>query len=734
MSNDFDGDAELGGASNPAWAQAEEDERFLPPVLLAYWHTMLRWRRVLLGVIIGSVAIGLIVTILMSPLYSAKAEIEISRQQKKVTNYDALDAAEGPQDLEFYATQYALLKSNSLLERVGKTLRLADRPEFFAAHGTKMAADAEARRRQVIGLLSKNVTIEPVRSSRLVDVIYTSRSPKLSAEIANVWVREFIGATTDREYDATAQARIFLEHRLSDLRAKVEESQQSAINFASNNNIINLETREGQDGKTLTVRTLSTAELEQLNQALLNARADRISAEVRAKVGKSGVSPEELGNMSLGQMREKRAEVSGEYARLLTQFEPEYPTARALKKQLDELDLAIAKGTTQFGAEREQSYQQALKRETDLQAQVDAAKAQLDRQNHASIQYSIFERDADTNRQLYDGLLQRYKEIAEAGNVGASNIAIVDAAEVPIVPSAPILLVNLAIAFFAGVGISAIAVLALEQIDEGIRSPADVWNLLKLPLLGNVPKSTGDPLEELLDAKSMLSESYFSIQTNLAFSTDHGLPRTFAVTSTREAEGKTTTSIALSEIIARTGKKVLLIDADLRSPSVHHRMKIGNATGFSNLLAGDDNLLANVVDTGRRGLFVLTTGPMPPNPAELLSSDRLRFVIQGLLEHFDLVVLDAPPVLGLADSPLICRAVEGVVYVAEPGKCAMRAIRTSLERLKFVGSRIFGVVVTKIDTNNQHYGFSYGYGYGFGYGYSYGYGSPENEPTVGAAR
>jgi capsular exopolysaccharide synthesis family protein len=353
-------------------------------------------------------------------------------------------------------------------------------------------------------------------------------------------------------------------------------------------------------------------------------------------------------------------------------------------------------------------------------------KGELDRQRRDSIQYNIFQRDADTNRQLYDALLQRYKEIGVAGTVGASNIAIVDEARVPTKPSAPSMPLNLALALLIGIGLAAAAVFALEQIDEGIRSPDDVRKFLKVPLLGNVPLTQQEPLDELGDPKSHLCEAYFSVHSTLAFATNHGLPRSFAISSTRPGEGKSTTALALAEIIGRTGKRALLIDGDLRAPSLHKSRGIDNGAGFANALAGEDDFPGLIHATGAPGLDLMTSGPVPPNPAELLSSARLSGMLDALLERYDHIIIDAPPVLGLADAPLIGHAVEGVLFVVEAEKTPRRAVRSSLQRLYAVGSQLFGVVVTKMDMTRH----AYGYGYGYGYGYDYRYGAGRNAPEV----
>ena len=698
----------------------EENERLLPPVLLQYWHTIRQWRRVLLGIIGACLAVGLIATMLMAPLYTSKTEIEISRQQKKVTNVEGVEAEETAQDIEFYATQYTLLKAVSLAERVASNQKLASRKEFFEAHGAKFPEDAEKREKLAVKLLLNNISIDPVRTSRLVDISYTSCSPAISAEIANAWAFGFIGANMDREYASTADARRFLDDRLNALRTKLQQSEENAVTFASANNIVVLETTHSRDGKTEVQKTLTSSDLETLNQALLAARADRIAAESHAKSGDAGNSFDALNNLTIANLREKRAEVSAEYAKLMTQFEPGYPTAKALKNKIDELDAAIAHGNQQVSSSRDQAYKESLIREHELQSSVDELKSQLDRQNRAGIQYHLYERDADTNRQLFDALLQRYKEIGVAGAVGTSNISIVDKAQITTIPSKPNVFVNLAISLLLGIGLAAIVLFILEQIYEGIRSPADVWNYLKLPILGNVPYTDRIPRDALEDRQSSLSEAYFSVRSNLAFSTNHGFPRSLAVTSSQSREGKSITALAIAEIIGRTGKSVVLIDGDMRAPSVHKLVGKEKEHGLSNLLTGDENIFALLQNVDKKGLTVLTSGPIPPSPAELLSSERLSFIISELLLKFDNVVIDTPPVLGLADAPLICRSVEGCIFIVEPGRVPLRGIRTALNRLRFVGARIFGVIVTKIDMNKQHYGSGYIYGYGYKYEYEYG--------------
>lgn len=707
--------------------QLNERRSFAPPLLLQYWNVVVRWKWAIGGIIVAVLGIGLIATLLAAPQYTAVSRVEISREQKKITNVEGLETSAGGRDLEFYQTQYSLLQARSLAERVVRSLRLATDEQFFDAHGVSLeglfagqsggALDAvELRRREKLAadLLLDNVSIAPIRGSSLVDIKYTSGSPKYAADIANAWTQQFILQSMDRRFASTADARKFLEGRLADLRVRVETSERDLVNYAARKNIIALSKSKGADGRTEVDRTLVSSDLEALNAALIAATSDRIAAEGRARQQGEGANSDALGNAAISQLRQKRAEVAADYAKMLVKFEPGYPAAKELAEQLRVLEASIAREVARVSSSRGAEYSAAVQREAELRRRVEELKAGLNRQRQDSIQYNIYQREADTNRELYDGLLQRYKEIGVAG-VGANNIAVVDAAKVPDRPSAPNLVLNIALSLVAGIGLAAVATFALDQIDEGLRDPTQVEPLLGVPLLGSVPVvESGDAHGQLQDLKSEVSESYLSIRSNLAFSTDHGVPKSIMVTSTRAAEGKSTTSFALATVLGRTGKSVLLVDADMRSPSMHSFVGQANAAGLSNILAGEDDWQKLLQPTPIRGLTLLSSGPMPPSAAELLSNDRMLTLVKRLTEQFDHVVVDAPPVLGLADAPLLAQAAEGCVFVVEADGVAVRGIKGSLARLQAARASILGVVLTKL--KRRHAGYGYGYGYGYDYG------------------
>jgi succinoglycan biosynthesis transport protein ExoP len=399
----------------------------------------------------------------------------------------------------------------------------------------------------------------------------------------------------------------------------------------------------------------------------------------------------------------------------MVQFEPGYPAAKSIAAQIAQLDKSIGREEARANTSIVDAYKSAVSRETQLKAKVSGLKNSMLDLRRRSIQYNIFQREVDTNRQLYDSLLQRYKEIGVAGGVGVNNVSIVDSAQIPDLPSSPRMLFNMALSLLAGLALGGLSAFALEHIDEAITDPEDVERELSLPFLGAVPNVQGaSPLDLLADRKSDLVEAYLAIQTSLQFSTQHGAPLSFAVTSTRPSEGKSTTALALATMLARSGKRVVLIDGDMRSPSVHHFAGVPNSRGLSNYLSGAQDINTLLVPMSQSNLQAMPAGPLPPNAAELLTSDRLSALVEALLKTHDHVVVDSPPVMGLADAPLICSLVEATVYVVESHGIRTSLVRTALGRLAGANAHLLGCVLTKFDAKRAHYGYGYEYGYGYG--------------------
>lgn len=715
-------------AAAPVLADSRDLDAERIPVIRQYLRIALRWRYLILGTVVTCAILGLIVTMLMTPKYTAVTTIEISRESNKVTDFQGVEREAGIADQEFYQTQYGLLQSRSLSERIAAQLMLVDSAKFFELFGVsskdpafqlvggRYPASGRDKRKRVAGkLLRDHIAISPARLSRLVDVSFTSPDAEFSARVVNAWAENFIQTNLERKVQATSYGRNLLQRQLSEFKEKLDESQRQLVGYASAQRIINLPAQSGGDGRT-TERSIVADELVALNAALSQATADRIQAEARyEQAGRAGASPEALRNPAINNLRQRRAEISAEYQRLMTQFEPGYPAAKAVQSQIDQLDRAITREESRVSGSLQADYRQALERERSLQAKVDQLKANYLDQRRRSIQYNIYQQEVDTNRALYDGLLQRFKEIGVAGGVGVNNISIVDPANVPQSPSSPKLLINLIVSLLGGLGLGALLAFVLEQIDEAIADPAEVERRLGLPLLGSVPKlEDGTPKDALLDRKSDLVDAYLAVQTNLGFTTEHGVPRSFAVTSTRPAEGKSTTALALATTLARAHRKVILVDGDMRSPSVHHLGGADHNSGLSNFLSGQDNIEALTFQMSDFGFTAMSAGPIPPNAAELLTGNRLSLLINRLLETYDHVVIDSPPVMGLADAPLIASRVEGVIYAVESHGIRSSMVKTALGRLASANARVIGGVLTKFEARKAHYGYGYEYGYGYG--------------------
>ncbi len=723
----------------PAYEQGYDPyaTRMEQPLVTQVMASVLRFKWLILAILAASLIIGGVLTLLATPQYTATTRLEINREQANITNVEAIESTENVRNQEFYETQYALLKSRTLAERVSKQLDLTNNAEFLgmvggAASGANIGADmTQADRAQinksVINYLGEQVRIAPVMGSSLVDINFTSPNPGLSAQIANAWARQYMQSNQDRRFSSTADARAFLEGRLAELREKLEKSEADLVNYANANGIVPLEKKESADGKTATSRTLTQTNLEALNAELARATADRIQAESASRYAyrSPGVRSN---NTSLISLRQKRAEVAAEYAAMMSRFEPGYPPAQALASELAALDRSIGVEESNLRANENAvlsanandadrtangAYQQAVARENELKQRVAQLEAGLSTEQQATIQYNIYQREVDTNRELYNGLLQRYKEIGVAG-VGANNIAVVDPAEVPRNPSSPVLLLNLALAGLVGLGLAGLVVFVLMQIDQTVKSSEDVKRELGLPMIGVVPAvERATLLKNLEDPKSEISEAYLSINTALSFLTNHGIPKTMMLTSSRAAEGKSASAHALSLILARRGLKVALIDADMRSPSVSEQWAMANDVGLSNALSGQEDWRNLMKATPMETLDLMLTGPEPPNAAELLAGPRLESLVAQMGEVYDHIIIDSPPVLGLADAPLISTVVEGVLYAVEANGVKVNGIRSCLERLRMVKATVFGVILTKVDTNS---GSGYGYGYGYGYG------------------
>ncbi|KLJ00724.1 polysaccharide biosynthesis tyrosine autokinase [Luteimonas sp. FCS-9] len=707
--------------------------------LLTYWRILVKRRWLVLGVLGAVVAVTLLATLLMPPVYRATATLQIDRETVQIMQVEGMTNAEGTSTPDFLTTQYELLRSRALAERVADELRIdratverlratswwqrasaalrpsagndaTDTADENVADAVDEAAqdDGRADLAQGTALVRDGPTIEPVRNSRLVRVHFDSTLPGFSARVANAIADGFIESGVERRFGASSHASRYLEAQLALAKGRLEESERALVAFATRENIVG----SGEGGLSLEGQNLST-----LNTALAAAQDQRIQAQALwQQVGGGGSLPAAaVGASIINTLQQQRAQLNAQYQQQLQTFKSDYPAMRALKEQIDEVGRQLQEERASVRASIKAEYDAARARENMLLSQLAQLRTQALDVDNRSIDYNILRREVDTNRQLYDGLLQRYKQIGVAGGGGANNISIVDRAIVPASRFKPSLPRNLALGLAIGLVLGALLAFLLEFLDDTLKSPDDVEQDLRLAVLGVIPRLKKQTVANAqADPRSAFSEAYRSVRTALQFSTDRGVPRTLLITSASAAEGKSTTALTLARNFAQLGKRVLLIDADLRNPSLHKTLEVRSETGLSSLLAGAAAMGKAVVDTDDERLKVILAGPLPPNPAELLSGNRLLSLLTVAAEHYDQVIIDGPPVLGIADAPLLSNVVGGTLLVVQAGSTRRKTAQTALKRLLVARARVIGALLTHYDAKvagqDDDYASYYAYG------------------------
>mgnify|MGYP003640024610 CR=1 FL=1 len=692
-----------------------------------YWHLAVKHRILIVCALFAALIVGVMATLLMTPIYTATATIQIDREAARVLNVEDGSPRESMiAGEEFFQTQYGLLQSRSLTERVIDSLGLATGDLFLqqmninpldVAPGSA-AEQAAKHRNQVIAAVQANLSVAPVRGSRLVNVSFNSPSAVLSQRVANAFASNFIQANLDRKYESSSYAREFLDEQIAQTKIKLEDAERQLVAYAANQQIVNV-SESGRQGDS-EPRSLAATNLAALNSALAEARAAKVAAEVKWLQARSTPLlslPEVLENPAIQRLTEERAKLSSTYQENLQLYRPDFPQMQQLKAQIDELDRQISTIGGRIRNSIQGQFSEAANRERALQTQVERLTGEVLDMRSRSINYNILQRELDTSRTLYDALLQRYKEVGVTAGISTNNISIVDQADIPVKPSKPNLILNLAIAMIVGLGLGVLAVLIIEALDETLATPEDVETKLGVPALGVIPllQKGVTPSQALNDARSPFSEAYYSLRTALQFSTPNGTPDSILVTSSRPAEGKSTTAFAVAQNLARVGKRVLLIDGDLRNPSMHRILGTNNDAGMSNLLSRSSDLVSVLHKTQTVNLSFIPCGPLPPNPAELWAGDRLREILIEALTQFDHVVIDGPPVLGFADVPLLSSAVSGTLFVVESRSTRRGQARGALGRLAIGNGRLLGVVLSKFSAKTNQYG-AYDYAYDYEYG------------------
>jgi capsular exopolysaccharide synthesis family protein len=708
------------------------DEGRTSPGILGFWRVLRKRGWQILGVAVVGIAVGVAVTLLTTPVFRAVTTIEIDLEpakQQTVGNQQA-PAYDDPE--KYYLTEYELLKSRTLAERVVQREGLADN-SLFLDKGVRRAANARppanrsVRVERAVNLLTKGLRIDPVRASRLVKISYDSADPALAAQIANAVADSFISWNLERRFDASAAARRFLEDRLAQTRQTLEASQRRGDEYAQQNRLITIGGDQAADGgQSSTGESITATDLASINRSLSEATAARIQAEQhwrQAQATPDMSLPEILADASFREVRSTRDAAVAEYQQNLKLYKPSFPVMQEAMAKIDALNQQMVTLAQAIKSSLEAQYQFALRNEEELKNQVEEKKNELLQSQSKRVEQGFINTDINTSRALYDSMLASYKQIGISGAVEENNISFVDKAQAPREPVVPQPVRNIALFGALGLAIGAALAFLMEQFDLSMKSPEDIEKNLQLPVLGIVPmlKPSLPPARALENPKSSLSEAYYSLRAALQLSTTDGVPSTLLITSSVTGEGKSTSALAIATGFGRLGLRVLLIDADMRAPSLYRTLACANDVGLSNVLAGGVDADAAIQPTSHASVWLRAAGPPPPNPSELLAGGKMRELLAAQSRCFDLIVIDSPPVMGLADTPQLAAMVKGVIMVVEAAATRRDTVRMAVKRLQASHARILGVLFMKFDAKNA----AYGYGYGYGYGYADAYGDAD---------
>lgn len=664
------------------------------------------WRWLILGAVGIGAALGIVTALLTKPMYRASVTLEANPPTVEILDEQKRAVAGGSGGWDFIATQVGLLSSRSLAERVAQDLNLAADPSFAGTEG-----DAATRLKLATGKVADGLKVTMPEQGQLIRYSYVSDSPAMAAKVANGIAESFIASGLQRKLEASSYARDFLQKQIAKTRGDLEASERSLVAYAQAEGIINTATEVANSGGDTS--SLQGESLVALNRALAEATAKRVEAssalqQARAAGGSSEVTASTAG------LRQAKATLETQYQDKRTLLKPDHPDMLALKAQMDEIDRQIARERAQVASGQVNSlmsnYRAAAAVENQLRSQVGGLKGSVLNLRGRSIRYNILQRDVDTNRGLYDALLQRYKEIGVGGGVGTSPVVIVDRADPPGGPYTPNLMFNLLVGLGAGLLAGLGTALALDFLNDTIKTREDVRDKLGLACLGVVPKSRtkGRLIDEFEDPSSPVSEAYSAILAALRFSAEAGAPKVLLVTSANPSEGKSSSSLALAQAYARRGEKVILIDADLRRPAFKG---VSNNHGLTNLLTSEESIREHLIRTQHDNLWLLASGPIAPNPADLLATNRFAAILKEASDNFDRVIIDGPPTLGLADATFLGAFAGHAMVVVEAGKTRTNAARVAIERVVNSGTRIVGVALTKSSEDGSRYGYRY-YRYG----------------------
>jgi len=674
---------------------------------------------------------AIVYTFTATPVYESRVQLLIEAENPNVVSFkEVIDQEKTTND--YYQTQYRILQSRSLARKTldaGKLWPKFDdvkSPESFSVRAVVASsvsyvksffvtakpaeprgADETAAESSAIDRFLNSLTVSPIRNSRLVDVRYESTNAELATEVANTLAHAYIEQSLEFKYTASKEASDWLGTQLTEQRKKVEASEAALQQYRERNDAVSLEERQN----------IVVQKLADLNSAVTRAKTERIQKEaayqqIRAIENDRAALdtfPAILSNQFVQQQKTELAELQRQQAQLSDKLGDNHPDMVKIRLAIQTAENKIQGEVAKVVQSMKNEYLTAAAQEQSLTHALDQQKQDALLLNRKGIEYGVLQRDATSNQQIFDALMQRTKETGISGELKTSNIRIVDAAEVPRTPASPNKRANLLLGFVGGSMFAIALAFFFEYIDNRIKSPVEIKTHLGLPFLGMVPavsdSSTPNPLLTT-GVKPNFAEAFRIIRTNVLFSSLEEGGRSLVVTSTGPGEGKTLVASNLAAALSQTGQRVLLIDADMRRPRVHDVFGASQQPGLSNVLVGEAKTSEAIRETSTKGLWVLPAGQIPPNPAELLGSKRFKDFVAALTEHFTWVVIDSPPVMAVADAPIAAHIAHGVVFVVGAEMTARDLAQTAVEQLVNANAHMIGGILNRVDLEHNAYYYS----------------------------
>jgi polysaccharide biosynthesis transport protein len=699
-----------------------------------------RYRRIAVTVFVLTMVALTIQNYTRVRLYEARAQVLI--EDERSTDMTGLTPDlyyEDPQP--YYQTQYRILKGRDLARRVVKTVHIEDVPEFngtlrpppspfaFASQlKNRIAdlirpsapappteaprADENAEESAYVSTFLSRVAVIPVTGSKLVDITFDAMDPRFAASAVNALVDEYVAQNLEVKRRGTENSLEWLQQELKAQQQKVTDSERQLAEYRERENAMSLDDRNN----------IVVSRMNALNEAVVKARTNRIQKEslynqvknLGSNTADAETIPAIAQSPQVAQLKNQLADLQREKAQLAERYGPKHPAIQDVNARLGNAQRQLELETAKAIQSIRNDYEAAALEERTLSQNLDAAKSDVQDLGKKSIDYNVMEREAQSNRTVYEALLQREKELRIASNSRANNVRVVDHAEVPKAPMAPAgrrtWLLSLAVSLALAVGTA----YGLDYMNDTIKTPEDVTRHLKLPFLGLVPSVRGDrhPVLASSHVPHDFGESFRSLRTSIISKYPSEGTKILLVTSAQPLEGKTTTAANIAMALAYGGARVLLIDGDMRRPGLHRPLRLTNERGLSQVLVGQARVRDVIQRTVDPNLLAITAGRTPPNPSELLSSERMKTLLTNLTHGpFDWIIIDTPPVLAVTDAVILAPLVSGVTFVVGAEMTRRRLAERAIETIMQSRPRYAGVVLNKVDFNRNKYYYSRYYGH-----------------------